>query len=70
LEEGEGSTKLVEYSHTAESLPDRQVYMASLPNADDDEPGPEYDTELLADVSADEHTADAPQDENEEYTRI
>jgi hypothetical protein len=69
-EEGEGSTELVEYSHTAESSPDHQVCMASLRNADDDEPGPEYDAELLADVSADERTADAPQVENEEYRRI
>jgi hypothetical protein len=54
----------------AESSLDRQVYMASLHNADDDELGPEYDAELLADVSADERTADTPQDENEEYRRI
>jgi hypothetical protein len=44
--------------------------MASLHNVDDDEPGPEYDAELLTDVSADECTADAPHDENEEYRRI
>jgi hypothetical protein len=65
-EEGEGSTQLVEYSHTAEISPDHQVYMASLRNEDDDEPGPEYDAELLADISTDERTADATQDENEE----
>jgi hypothetical protein len=59
-EEGEGSTELVEYSHTAENSPDHQVYMASLCNVDDDELGPKYDVELLADVSADEHTGDAP----------
>jgi hypothetical protein len=34
--------------------------MASLRNADDDELGLEYDDEQLADVSADEPTADAP----------
>jgi hypothetical protein len=39
--------------------------MASLPNADDDEPGHKYDAELLTNISADERTADAPQDENE-----
>jgi hypothetical protein len=33
--------------------------MASLRKADDDKPGPEYDDELLTDVSADEPTADA-----------
>jgi hypothetical protein len=59
-EQGEGSTELVEYSHTAENSLNCQVYMASLRNADDDEAGPEYDTELLTDVSADERTMDAP----------
>jgi hypothetical protein len=44
--------------------------MASLRNAEDDELGPEYDNEQLANVSADEPTADAPQDENEEHRRI
>jgi hypothetical protein len=34
--------------------------MAFLRNADDDEPGPEYDAKLLADVSAEERTADTP----------
>jgi hypothetical protein len=60
--EEEGSTELVEYSHTAETSSD----MASLRNTEDNEPGPEYDAKLLMDVSADERTADAPQDENEE----
>jgi hypothetical protein len=59
-EEREGSTELLEYSHMADNSPDHQFYMASLHNADGDEPGPEYDAELLANVSADEHTADAP----------
>jgi hypothetical protein len=69
-EEGQSSTELVEYSHMAESSPDHQVYMASLRNADDDEPDPKYDAELLADVSTNERTADTPQGENEEYRRI
>ncbi|RLM80131.1 retrotransposon protein, putative, Ty3-gypsy subclass [Panicum miliaceum] len=69
-EEGDGSTELLEYSHTADNSPDRQVYMTSLHNADNDEPGHEYDNELLADVSANEPTADAPQDENQEHRRI
>jgi hypothetical protein len=43
--------------------------MASIRNADDDEPGPEYDAELLTDVSADECTADTSQDQKEEYRR-
>jgi hypothetical protein len=34
--------------------------MASLRNADDDELDPEYDNDLLVDVSADKRTADAP----------
>jgi hypothetical protein len=34
--------------------------MASLRNADDDELGPEYDAELLADVSTNERTVDVP----------
>jgi hypothetical protein len=59
-EEGEGSTGLLEYRHTADNSLDRQVYMASLRNGDDDDPGPEYDDELLADVSTDERKADAP----------
>jgi hypothetical protein len=54
----------------ADNSPDCQVYIASLHNADDDESGPEYEDELLLDVSADEPTADAPQDENEERRRI
>jgi hypothetical protein len=44
--------------------------MASLRNADDNELGPEYDAELITDVSADERTADAPQDENKEHRTI
>jgi hypothetical protein len=44
--------------------------MASLRNTEDDEPGLEYDAELLADVSGNEHTTDAPQNENEEHKRI
>jgi hypothetical protein len=44
--------------------------MTSLCNADDDELGPEYDAELLVDVSADERTANASQDENEKHRRI
>jgi hypothetical protein len=57
---GERITELLECSHTADNSSDHQVYMASFRNADDDEPGSEYDDELLADVSADERTADAP----------
>jgi hypothetical protein len=44
--------------------------MASLRNAEDNERGPKYDAELLADVSINERTEDAPQDENEEHRRI
>jgi hypothetical protein len=69
-EEGDGSTELVEYSQTARNSPDHQVYMSSLRDADDDKPGPEKDAELLADVYADEGTADAPRDENKDHRRI
>jgi hypothetical protein len=44
----------------ADNSLDRQVYMASLCNADDDKSGPQYGAKLLADVPADERTADAP----------
>jgi hypothetical protein len=44
----------------ANNSPDRQVYMASLRNVDDDKLGPEYDDEQLVNVSANEPTADAP----------
>jgi hypothetical protein len=44
----------------ADNSPDRQVYMVSLCNLDDDEPGPEYDNELLTDVSTDKPITDAP----------
>lgn len=45
--------------------------MASIHDRlDDDELGPEYNDEALADVSTDEHTADAPQHEDEKHRRI
>jgi hypothetical protein len=44
--------------------------MASLRNVEDDELDPQYNNEQLTDVSADELTADAPQDEDEEHRRI
>jgi signal transduction histidine kinase len=44
--------------------------MAFLRNAEDDELDTQYDNEQLADISADEPTADAPQDEDEEHRRI
>jgi hypothetical protein len=59
-EEGESRTELLEYILTANHSPDRQVCRASLRNAEDDELDPKYDNEQLADVSADEPTADAP----------
>jgi hypothetical protein len=67
-EEGEGRTVLVDYSSSGEFLLQCHVYMASLhEHGDDDEPGSEYDDELLADVSADERTTDTPECENEEH---
>jgi hypothetical protein len=59
-EEGEGSTELVVYNHMAENSSDRQVYMASLLNTDDNKLGPEYDAELLVDVSTDKRMVDTP----------
>jgi hypothetical protein len=59
-EEGDSSTELLEFSLTANNSSDCQVYMASLHNMKDDELGPEYDNEQLADISADEPTAEAP----------
>jgi hypothetical protein len=69
-EEGESSTELLEYSLRANHLSDRQVCIASLRNAEDDKLDPQYDNEELVDVLADELTADAPQDEDEEHRRI
>jgi hypothetical protein len=37
---------------------------------DNEEPGSQYDNELLTDVSANELIADAPQDEDEECRRV
>jgi hypothetical protein len=70
VEEGESSTELLEYSLRANHSPDRQVCMASLHNTEEDELGTQYDNEQLVDVSADEPTADSPQDEDEEHRRI
>jgi hypothetical protein len=70
MEEGESSIELLEYSLRANHSPDRQVCMASLRNAEEDEMGTQYDNEQLADVSADEPTADAPHGEDEEHRRI
>jgi hypothetical protein len=44
--------------------------MASLRNVEDDELDPKYDNEQLTNISADEPTAEAPQDEDEEQGRI
>jgi hypothetical protein len=70
VEEGESSTELIDHSHTTNHSMDRQVCMVSLRNADDDELDPQYDNEQLADVSAEERTADDPQDEDDEHRRI
>jgi hypothetical protein len=71
VEEREGEIVLVDHSSIGEFSPERHVYMASIhEHGDDDEPGREYDDELLADVSTEERTADAPQDEDEECKRI
>jgi hypothetical protein len=69
-EEVENNTELLEYSLMANHLLDHQVCMASLRNKEDDQLDPEYDNEQLADISADEPTADAPQDEDEKLQRV
>jgi hypothetical protein len=70
VEEGESSIELLEYNLMANHLLDHQVYMASLRNMKDEELDPQYDNKQLADISANEPTADAPQDEDEEHRRI
>jgi hypothetical protein len=71
IEEEEGGTILVDYSSSGEFCPQHHIYMASLhEREDDDEPGREYDDELLVDVSANERTTDARQDDDEEQKRI
>jgi hypothetical protein len=71
IEEGENKTKLVEYSSSGESSLDCHIFMASIrDHGDDDERGREYNDKLLADISADERTADAPQDEDVECRRM
>jgi hypothetical protein len=71
IEEGENKTKLVEYSSNSESSSDCHVFMASIrDHGDNDEPGREYNDKLLADMSADECTADASQDEDEKRRGI
>jgi hypothetical protein len=51
-EEVNSSTELLKYSPTANNSLDHQVCMASLRDMEDDELGPEYDNEQLANVSA------------------
>jgi hypothetical protein len=69
-EEGESSIELLEYSLMANHSLERQVCMASLHNMEEDELDSQYNSEQLVDVSADEPTADAPKDEDEEHRRI
>jgi hypothetical protein len=69
-EEGESSAELLDHSRTANHSPDRQVCMASLHNAENDELDQQYDSKQLADVLANEPIADASQDEDEEHRRI
>jgi hypothetical protein len=65
----EANMVLIDYSTTSgECSPYRHIYMASI--RDEDEPRREYDDELLEDISADENTANAPRDEDEESRRI
>jgi hypothetical protein len=70
ITEGDSSTELLEYYHMANNLSNHQVYMASHCNTNHDKLDPEYDDEQLADISADEPTADAPQDEHQRIRRV
>jgi hypothetical protein len=65
--EGDSSIKLLDHNLRANHLSVHKVCMAFLRNAEEDELDPQYDNEQLADVSTDEPTADAPQDEDEEH---
>jgi hypothetical protein len=69
-EEGESSTELLDHSLRANHSPDREVCMASVRNVEKDELDPQYHNEQLVDVSADEPTANSPQDEDEEHRMI
>jgi hypothetical protein len=62
VEEGESSTKLLEYSCTANNSLDHQVCIASLRNVEDDKLDPQYDNEQFADISVNEPIADVPQE--------
>jgi hypothetical protein len=70
IAKGESSMELHDHSRTANHSLDHQVCIASLHNTEDDELDRQYDNEQLADVSAVEPIADAPQDEDEEHRRI
>jgi hypothetical protein len=71
IEEGEGKTVLIYYNSSGEFSLQHHIYMAFLhEHGDNVEPGREYDDELLADISTNERTVDAPQDEDEEHKRI
>jgi hypothetical protein len=72
IAEGEGHTVLVDSSsNSGEYSLECQVYMASThDHVEGDEPRNQYDNELLADISADENTANAPQDKDEERRRV
>jgi hypothetical protein len=71
IEEEEGGTVLVDYSCSGEFSPQCHIHMPSLcKHDDDDEPGREYDDELLVDVFANVRMADTPQDKDEEHRRI
>jgi hypothetical protein len=71
ITEGEGQSVLVDYSSSSGKYSsERQVCMASIrDHVEDDEPRREYDDELLIDISANESTANAPQDKDEERKR-
>jgi hypothetical protein len=60
--EGAGDTKLVDYNTTYESSPDRHVYLAIVGDLGEGEEC--YANELAEHISADEPSANAPQNES------
>jgi len=69
--EGKASrTILASNSSTADYSPGREVCMASIRDIDNDEPGADYENELLDEISADEGMVQAPADEDKEQRRI
>jgi hypothetical protein len=69
--EGKASrTILASNSLTADYSHGHEVCMASIREIENNEPGSEYENELLDEISADEGMVQAPADEDKEQQRI